>query len=53
MNYDDREHELCIAMQTIEKLEARIDEMYAVIKVNAPSIYVRMKKQHDEEDKAQ
>ena len=50
MNYDDKEHELCIAMQTIEKLEARIRELYDTLQVLVPKTYVRLKKQHDKED---
>lgn len=50
MNYDDKEHELCIAMQTIEKLEGRVAELYDALKTLVPKTYVRIKKQHDEED---
>ena len=50
MNYDDKEHELCIAMQTIEKLEARIVELYDALKASDPKAYCSIKQQHANED---
>lgn len=50
MNYDDREHELCIAMQTIEKLEGRIAELYEALRTSDPKAYVSIKQQHASED---